>query len=271
MNATIHSELSVKRHGGVIEDYYHLHDFIDSSKEVEATNRHRFLTHTMFFVKEVMIPIFGTTIYLNGIKPSDSPIVDFVDDMGNFPTNTKTRSARPVNMKDMLEQDHIVADYAGKFIPTLTDFVDEIEDHKDDEQLIRDFQSDNAKFFQEHTDVHRTMMAPLHIAGSIKALFATHNSWFVGNILPRIYPQIKMELKNYNINCALFFNRMNYKPWMQNGRGTPPSFDRIESSKKTRVIKTQPIPPAQTVVDGAYRRRHRMENDEDNSKSILLD
>ena len=172
-------------------------------------------------------------------------------------------------MKDMLEQDHIVADYAGKFIPTLTDFVDEIEDHPDDEQIIKDFQSDNVQFFQAHTDVYRTMMAPLHISGSLKALFATHNSWFVGNILPRIYPHIKMELKNYNINCSVFFNRMNYKPWMQNGRGTPPSFEKIEAGKKTRVIPTENaknIPPAQTVVDGAFRRHYN-----NNNRSMLID
>jgi len=210
MNATIHAELSVKRRGGIIEDYYNLHDFMDCSKEVEATNKHRFLTHTMFFVKEVMIPIFGNTIHIKGGKP--------------------------VNMKDMLEQDHIVADYGGKFIPTLTDFADEIEDHVDDESLIKDFQSDNAAFFQEHTEVHRTMMTPLHLTGKIKGLFATHNSWFVGTILPRIYPHIKMEIKNYNINCAYFFNRMNYKPWMQNGKGVPPSYERLEKSKTSRRI-----------------------------------
>lgn len=210
MNATIHSELSVKRRGGELNDYYHLHDFMDCSKEVEATNRHRFLTHTMFFVKEAMIPIFGTSILV--------------------------KKGKPVNMKDMLEQDHIVADYGGKFIPTLTDFVDEIEDHTDDESIIGDFQRDNAAFFQEHTDVYRTMMAPLHLTGKIKGLFATHNSWFVGVILARIYPHIKMELKNYNINCAFFFNRMNYKGWMQNGKGVPPSYERMESAKIVRRI-----------------------------------
>lgn len=211
MNATIHAEMSVKRRGGVVEDYYNLHDFMDCSKEVEATNKHRFLTHTMFFVKEAMIPIFGDSIHIKGSKP--------------------------VNMKDMLEQDHIVADYGGKFIPTLTDFADEIEDRTDDESLIKDFQSDNAAFFQEHTDVHRTMMAPLHLTGKIKGLFATHNSWFVGIILPRIYPHIKMEIKNYNINCAHFFNRMNYKGWMQNGKGgVPPSYERLENAKVSRRI-----------------------------------
>lgn len=197
---------------------------MDCSKEVEATNKHRFLTHTMFFVKEVMIPVFGNTIHIKGGKP--------------------------VNMKDMLEQDHIVADYGGKFIPTLTDFADEIEDHADDESLIKDFQSDNAAFFQEHTDVHRTMMAPLHLTGKIKGLFATHNSWFVGIILPRIYPHITLEIKNYNINCAYFFNRMNYKGWMQNGKDVPPSYERLEKSKTSRRISL-PTPSYDVNVESS--------------------
>jgi hypothetical protein len=210
MNATIHSELSVKRRGGEISDFYHLHDFMDCSKEVESSNKHRFLTHTMFFIKEIMIPIYG-----NSIK------------IGN----------KSINMKDMLEQDHVAADYAGKFIPTLSDFTDEIDDHNDDEQLIKDFQSDNSYFFNEHAEIQRLMLMPLHITGKIKGLYVTHNSWFVGHILPRVFPNIKIEIKNYNINCSIFFNRMNYKNWMQNGNGFPPSFEKIESTKKTRIIK----------------------------------
>jgi len=227
MNATIHSELSVKRRGGQISDFYTFHDFMDCSKEVEATNKHRFLTHSMFFVKEAMIPIFGDSIHIEGLS-------------------------KPVNMKDMIEQDHIVADYAGRFIPTLTDFTDEIEDHVDDESLIKDFQSDNAVFFQEHTAVHRTMMAPLHLTGKIKGLFATHNSWFVGIILPLIYPHVKMEIKNYNINCAYFFNRMSYKGWMQNGKCVPPSYERLEKSKKTYSFPVSNKQPEQNIEVSEY-------------------
>ena len=227
MNAMIHSDLSVKRRSGKISDFYHLHDFMDCSKEVEATNKHRFLTHTMFFVKEAMIPIYGNTIH--------------------------TSDNKRVNMKDMLEQDHIVADYAGKFIPTLTDFTDEIEDHKDDEQLIKDFQSDNRAFFKENTEVHRVMMAPLHLTGKLKGLFVTHNSWFIGHILPRIFPDISIELKNYNINCSSFFNRMNYKSWMQNGHDVPPSFEKIESNKKTRIITMDNS--KSPTYDEAFRQR----------------
>ena len=206
MNATIHSQISVRRHGGVESDFYHLHDFMDCSKEVEATNKHRFLTHTMFFVKAAMIPIFGNTIGVTG----------------------KTKG---VNMKDMLEQDHILADYGGKFIPTLKDFSDEIEDRPDDAQQLKDFYAHYASFFREYPQIKEVLMSPLHLTGSIKALFATHNSWFIGHILPKIFRNIQIEIENSPISCADFFNRMNYAPWMQNGRGVPPSFQRIEKNR----------------------------------------
>lgn len=222
MNATFHSELSAKRRGGTPECYYKLHDFIDSSKEVESSNRHRFLTHTMFFVKNAMIPIFGATIPIPGGKS--------------------------VNTKDMLESDHILADYGNKFIPTLSDFSDAIEDSSSDHQLINDFQSDNSKFFERNTDIRDVMLAPLTLTGKLKSLYATHNSWFIGAILPKIYPNVKLELRNYNIPPSTFFNRMEYKKWMQNGQDTPPSFSKIAERRKnvSRAVvfdgSVRPIP-----------------------------
>ena len=103
------------------------------------------------------------------------------------------------------------------------------------------------------------MMAPLSITGKIKSLFVTHNSWFVGNILPRIFPEVKIELKNYNINCSLFFNRMNYAFWMQNGKDVPPSYKRIEINKKnnknnnnTPVVEKVPEKAPEKFYDNKF-------------------
>lgn len=211
MNATIHSQISKRYRGGEEKDYYSLHDFMDSSKEVESTNKHRFLTHTMFFVKQVMIPIYGNTI-----------------------TNSDGKN---VNVKDMLEQDHILADFKGKFIPTICDYVDEIDPSDDDDQMFKDFQSDNRSFFEDNIYIRDIMLSPLYITGKLRSLFVTHNSWFIGFILPKISKGIKVELKNCNISPSYFFNKMNYKPWMQNGNGVPPSFAKIESTKRTRVLE----------------------------------
>ena len=61
-NPLIHSKSSVKLWGGSVEDYIPLHNKMDCSKKYYTDNRHRALTHNMFFIFEVMIPIFGEYI-----------------------------------------------------------------------------------------------------------------------------------------------------------------------------------------------------------------
>ena len=61
-NPLIHSKSSVKLWGGIEEDYLPLHNKMDCSKKYYTDNRHRALTHNMFFIFEVMIPIFGEYI-----------------------------------------------------------------------------------------------------------------------------------------------------------------------------------------------------------------
>lgn len=100
MNPIYHSESSVKKWGGKVEDYLPLHEKMDCSKSWIADNRHRVLTHTFFWVKEVMLPIFGSYI-----------------------TNS---DGTKVSVKDICER-HILEDYKQKFIPTPQDFIQEME------------------------------------------------------------------------------------------------------------------------------------------------
>jgi len=58
-NAWIHSKSSARKWGGEPEDYLPIHIKMDCSKAYVADNRHRVLTHTNFWIHEVMIPIFG--------------------------------------------------------------------------------------------------------------------------------------------------------------------------------------------------------------------
>ncbi len=78
----------------------HLHAKMDCSKGYFPDNRHRVLTHTMFWIQEVMLPIYGHTM-----TNSDGKIV---------------------SVKDVCEQ-HILEDYRHKFIPTPQDFIQEME------------------------------------------------------------------------------------------------------------------------------------------------
>ena len=61
-NAHVHSKSSARRYGGQPEDYLNIHIKMDCSKAYVADNRHRALTHTNFWIHEVMIPIFGYNI-----------------------------------------------------------------------------------------------------------------------------------------------------------------------------------------------------------------
>lgn len=100
MTLHIHAESSAKKYGGKMEDYIHLHAKMDCSKGYFPDNRHRVLTHTMFWILEVMVPLFGHTL-----------------------TNS---DGKLVSVKDICEQ-HILEDYRHKFIPTPQDFIQEME------------------------------------------------------------------------------------------------------------------------------------------------
>jgi hypothetical protein len=99
-NPLKHSQSSVRLWGGKVEDYLPLHNKMDSSKKYFSDNRHRTLTHNMFFIFEVMIPIFGEYI-----TNSDGKIV---------------------SVKDICEW-HILEDFGKKYIPNVSDYLSEME------------------------------------------------------------------------------------------------------------------------------------------------
>lgn len=96
----IHAISSAKRYGGKMEDYMSIHTKMDCSKGYFPDNRHRVLTHTMFWIQEVMLPIFGQVI-----------------------TNSDNKL---VSVKDICEQ-HVLEDYRQKFIPTPQDFIQHMD------------------------------------------------------------------------------------------------------------------------------------------------
>lgn len=107
----LHAQSSVKRYGGVVEDYLPIHNLMDSSKAAIADNRHRALTHNSWFVGTILEQIFGT--YL--INADD----------------------KKVSVRDIGEQ-HVLEDFAGKFIPTPQDYLAGIpfEDWMQNEQGV---------------------------------------------------------------------------------------------------------------------------------------
>ena len=100
MKPEIHARSSVRKFGGVIEDYLEIHDFMDLSKGALPDNRHRALTHNSWFLSNVLERVFGHTI-----------------------TNS---NGRIVSVRDIGEQ-HILEDFGGRFIPTAQDYLQEME------------------------------------------------------------------------------------------------------------------------------------------------
>ncbi|MFN8358009.1 MAG: hypothetical protein U0Y10_26340 [Spirosomataceae bacterium] len=191
MNAYIHSEISVKNRGGKIEDYLPIHDFIDSTKELCSDNRHRIL-HTIWGIRRVIVPIFGHYFH-----NSDGKIV---------------------NVKDLCEQDHILPDYRYRFIPTLNDFVEAISPDDSDLSLV----SEVFEKYKSDKEVCELLLSPLNNTGRIESLLITHNSWFLNEILPKLFTK-DLNIDKFKLSPSDFFNRMRFERWMDNGLDYPTS------------------------------------------------
>ena len=191
MNSIVHSQISVRRRGGKIEDYLPIHDFIDSTKELCSDNRHRIL-HTMWGIRRVIVPIFGHSI---------------------INSDNKT-----INVKDLCEQDHILPDYQNKFIPTLSDFVSSIN-----KSVIDDLEFDRFSIsYKRDQELYELLMSPLGNTGLKASLVVTHNSWFINEIVPKILKR-EVEIRDFEITPSDLFDNMNFKLWMDNGSTYPES------------------------------------------------
>lgn len=98
--AWIHAVSSARKFGGIPEDYLEIHSLMDSSKGAMPDNRHRTLTHNSWFLSTILERIFGVTI-----KNSDERIV---------------------SVRDIGEQ-HILEDFGNRYIPTASDYLEEME------------------------------------------------------------------------------------------------------------------------------------------------
>lgn len=88
MKPLIHAQMSVARHGGHVDDYLPIHDFIDSSKAHVPDMRHRAILHSSFgcYLTE---QVFG--VYLvnsDGKKFSVRDVAEehIIQDLGTIPT-----------------------------------------------------------------------------------------------------------------------------------------------------------------------------------------
>jgi hypothetical protein len=185
----------VKNRGGEIEDYYEVHAFMDCTKDVCSDNRHRIL-HTMWGINNVIIPIFGHTII--------------------------NSSGKKVNVKDLCEQDHILPDYRNKFIPTLSDFVEAIDEKEINLIEWRSRVESFHKKYATNKSVEQLLISPLSHTGKLVSLLITHNSWFLNFILPKIFDS-SIVIDEINLAPSILFNNMKFELWMDNGSEAPQS------------------------------------------------
>lgn len=120
-NPHIHAESTAKRYGGDWTEYLPIHEFMDSHKSAFPDQRGRALTHSSWFVQTILPRVFGSTI-----------------------TNSNGRVLSVIQ----IGLDHIAEDYAGKFIPTAQDWLQEIE-YKDWMNNGKGCPPSNAKIFNK--------------------------------------------------------------------------------------------------------------------------
>lgn len=203
MDAYVHARISVSHWGGVVEDYYPIHAFIDSTKELCSDNRHRIL-HTLWGVRRVIIPIFGPAI-----------------------TNS---AGKLVNVKDICERDHILPDYQNRFIPTLSDFVQAIELKDSDSWRIK-----IEAFHQQYAHDHKLaelLLSPLANTGQLKSLLITHNSWFLNEIASKVLGH-SPQISDFELSPSEFYGHMRFELWMDNGTVLAPSARILENTRNS--------------------------------------
>lgn len=186
MNILKHSELSVVKFGGKIEDYFEIHKFIDSSKLFFFNIKHRSVLHHTFGV-ELCIRIFDDTLV-----NSDGQVVLVRD----------------------IAIEHIKEDLNGR-IPTLREWFENnpfLIDPIEEVEIIKDL------------ELRNFILSPFLNSG-IKSSFILTYSDFGVSLVERIFGTDKALLlrnhvdKKYNIKSILkefkFSNRWQYTPDMK--------------------------------------------------------
>ena len=216
MNAFQHARISAKRWGGEAEDYYELHEFIDSTKSLCSDARHRIL-HTLWGVRSVVVPVFGHSLH--------------------------NSAGKQIDIKDLCERDHLLVDFQQRFIPPSQDFVAAI----DPQQLPNDFAKRieyiHANYIN-NAEISQIMLSPLALTGKLHSLLITHNSWFIYDILPRMQKRFP-ALADIDIAPSLFFNAMHFELWMDNGMAIAESAKALDQVKHASTA-------ASATISGLY-------------------
>ena len=98
MKPYLHAQVSVRKWGGVVDDYLPIHDFFDHSKAHFPDMRHRALLHSSFGIY-IVERVFGTSLINSGgrtVQVRDIGEQHVIDDMGTIPTVQDYLSGMPM-------------------------------------------------------------------------------------------------------------------------------------------------------------------------------
>ncbi len=202
MNPQRHANLSAHRRGGTPEDYYALHAFFDTTKELCSDNRHRIL-HNLWGIRRVVIPLFGVQLSL--------------------------ADGSRIATKEVCEADHVLADFAGKYLPTLSDFADAIAPVAGEETRFEEIQH----AYRGDEAAMRLLRSPFAVTGQVQSLLLTHNTWFLSEVLPRLSNAPQTRGLPRGVPPAELFARMRFELWMDNGAVAPPSAPKCIHHQRT--------------------------------------
>ena len=129
----IHARSSAKKFGGEIEDYVDIHEMMDSSKAIVASNAHRAMLHHSFDIF-LMQQMFGVNYEAldklcekHGISEEcKQEIVDWKRHCISTGKNIKNADGKQVSVRDVAEQ-HCLEDNMGKFIASAADYIQEMD------------------------------------------------------------------------------------------------------------------------------------------------
>jgi hypothetical protein len=84
----LHANLSVKSHGGHVDDYLPIHNFIDSTKSANADIRHRAILHSAFgcFLVERVFGTYITNSVGKRVSTRDIAEEHILQDLGFIPS-----------------------------------------------------------------------------------------------------------------------------------------------------------------------------------------
>lgn len=94
----LHAKVSVRKWGGVPEDYLKIHDFLDETKAHHADMRHRALLHSSWGIY-LCERLFGHNVLIStGKEVSVRDIAEqhVIDDMGRIPSVSEYLNGMPM-------------------------------------------------------------------------------------------------------------------------------------------------------------------------------